>query len=94
MRSAIIAGLMAVGMLAGCGGTTADGSEELHIACADGTTCTGSADECVTKCGETDGTKHAQMFSMICCDGSECRTPGSPSICIDYCNNYGGGAWC
>jgi hypothetical protein len=61
MRSAIIAGLMAVGMLAGCGGTTTDGNGEVHIACADGTMCTGSADECAMKCGESDGTKHAQM---------------------------------
>lgn len=95
MRRTIIAGLMAAGMLAGCGGTTTDGNGEVHIACADGTACTGSADECAKKCGQSDeGKKHAEWFSMICCDGSECRTPGAPSICIDYCNKYGDGGYC
>ncbi|OJT18210.1 hypothetical protein BO221_42820 [Archangium sp. Cb G35] len=66
----------------------------MHVVCSDGTACTGSTDECVTKCGESGGTKHAQDFSMICCDGFECYTPGAPSICINYCNTYGGGSWC
>ena len=94
MRKAIIAGLMAAGMLAGCGGTTTDGTGEVQILCADGTACTGSSDECATKCGQSDGTKHAQMFSMTCCDGYECSTPGSPSICLNFCRNYHEGDWC
>ena len=52
MRMAIIAGLMAAGLLAGCGGTS-DG--EMDVACANGTTCTGSAAECEATCGPTDG---------------------------------------
>ncbi len=66
----------------------------MHIVCADGTACTGSADECAQKCGQSDGMKHAQWFTMTCCDGSECTTPGAPSFCIDYCNNHGEGSWC
>ena len=87
MRKAIIAGLMAVGMLAGCGGTTTEGTDKTQIVCADGTACTGSADECATKCGQSDGKKHAEWFTGMCCDGYECTTPGAPSICIDYCNS-------
>lgn len=57
----------------------------MSIVCADGTACTGSTDECTKKCGLSDGKKHAEMFDIICCDGYECRTPGSPKICVDLC---------
>lgn len=90
MRKAIIAGLMAVGMLAGCGGTTTDGTGEAHVVCADGTACTGSADACATKCGQSDGKKHAEWVIVYCCDGSECRSATSGSVCLDYCQAHDG----
>ncbi len=88
MRRAIIAGLMAVGMLAGCGGTT---TEEAYVSCGNGTTCTGSAAECVEQCGASDGdTKHASWVTVYCCDGSECRSATSASVCFDYCQYHDG----
>ncbi|RKH12445.1 hypothetical protein D7V97_08375 [Corallococcus sp. CA053C] len=86
MRRTIIAGLMAAGMLAGCGGTS-DG--ELSVSCANGTTCTGSAAECTEQCGLSNADeKHASWVTIYCCDGYECRSPISVSFCVDYCQQY------
>ena len=88
MRRAIIAGLMAAGMLVGCGGTS-DG--EVYTACDNGTTCTGSAAECAEQCGPSDAdTKHASWITMYCCDGSECRSASGPAICFEYCASRDG----
>lgn len=88
MRKAIIAGLMAVGMLAGCGGTS---SEEVYMTCTNGTTCTGSAAQCEKQCGQADaGKKHAEWVIVYCCDGSECRSATSGSVCLDYCQAHDG----
>lgn len=87
MRRAIIAGLMAAGLLAGCGGTS-DG--ELHVACANGTTCTGSAAECEAKCASTNaGEKSASWVPCLCCDGTEILGY-SPASCQAYCADRDG----
>ena len=87
MRRALIAGLMAAGLLAGCGGTT-DG--DVDVACADGTTCTGSAAECEAKCGPTDAAdKSASWIMCYCCDGTEILGV-SPSSCVSYCSTRDG----
>lgn len=82
MRRAIIAGLMAAGLLAGCGGTP-DG--ELEVACANGTTCTGSAAKCEAQCGPTEaGDKSASWIDCFCCDGTGILGV-SPASCVAYC---------
>ncbi|RKH53877.1 hypothetical protein D7X55_13825 [Corallococcus sp. AB049A] len=88
MRKAIIAGLMAAGMLAGCGGTS-DG--EVYMSCANGTTCAGTAATCEAQCASASGdSKQASWITMYCCDGSECRSPTGPSVCINYCASRDG----
>ncbi|WP_120586778.1 hypothetical protein [Corallococcus sp. CA054B] len=88
MRKAIIAGLMAVGMLAGCGGTS-DG--EVFLSCADGTTCSGSAATCEAQCASSSAdTKIASWIIIYCCDGSECRSPTSAGVCVNYCASHDG----
>lgn len=97
MRKMFIAGLMAVGLLAGCGGTTSDGTEGMTTVCADGTACTGSADECAQKCSLSDGKKHAEWFYMPCCDGTDCITPNGPgqvTRCENYCDQGHDGTTC
>lgn len=87
MRMAIIAGLMAAGLLAGCGGTS---DEEVPVACANGTTCTGSAAECEAKCGPTDASeKNASWIMCYCCDGSEILGVYYSS-CVGYCSTRDG----
>ena len=88
MRMAIIAGLMAAGLLAGCGGTT-DG--ETEFACANGTTCTGSAAECTEQCGPSDAAdeKNASWLMCYCCDGTEIRGVYYSS-CVAYCADRDG----
>lgn len=83
MRRAILAGLMAAGLLAGCGGTS-DG--EMNVACANGTTCSGSVAECEATCGPTDAAeKRASWLMCYCCDGTEIIAY-SGSACVNYCS--------
>ena len=91
MRMAIIAGLMAAGLLAGCGGTP-DG--EMDVACANGTTCTGSAAECEATCGpsEVADEKSAAWIMCYCCDGTEILGVYASS-CVAYCADRDGVCW-
>ncbi|WNG46920.1 hypothetical protein F0U60_24415 [Archangium minus] len=63
MRAAIIAGLMAAGLLVGCGGTS-DGQEDI------------SSDATVESA--EPGVRTQRSTTFFCCDGTECfGTPRS-----------------
>ncbi|RKH64013.1 hypothetical protein D7X55_21530 [Corallococcus sp. AB049A] len=88
MRRAIIAGLMAVGLLAGCGGTS---DEEVVAACANGTTCTGSVAQCEATCGPSADAaeKNASWVMCYCCDGTSIMGVYMSS-CFAYCADRDG----
>ncbi|EPX59869.1 hypothetical protein D187_002613 [Cystobacter fuscus DSM 2262] len=96
MRAAIIAGLMAAGLLAGCG--MSDGQEE--ISCANGATCIGSAVECEHQCGlsgakvePAEPTRTEAGFHLFyCCDSTECIN--TAIFCGRYCNENERGGIC
>lgn len=75
MRAAIIAGLMAAGLLVGCGGTS-DGQEDI------------SSDATVESAEPDVRTQRATTF--FCCDGTECINTARFCVSYCSQNDRGG----
>jgi hypothetical protein len=90
MRAAIIGALMAMGMLAGCGGMNGD----VDVTCADGSTCSGSAATCAAQCRGTDAAQlpdDSKLMSteqniIVTCCGAQCS--GAASECAEFCKSF------
>jgi hypothetical protein len=88
MRAAIIAGLMAAGLLAGCGGMS-DGQE--NLSCANGSEPCGLSDATVESA--EPGTRTDSLYhTFICCDGTECTS--TAGFCVKYCSENERGGIC